>query len=186
MLNDYNEYNSVIIENALLTQKKYSWGISKEEAIQIGWEAFLIRKENSRNNFDDSKNIKALVGLRVKGAILDTIRKNTAVRETKEGIQKSRVIKVDSLNEMPPWKIESLNELIYDFDIPCDTNITFEKIISGLKNERQKDILRLRYFQGLTLQEIAKINQISPTRVAQILEEAFNKLRKILSKEDYV
>lgn len=113
---------------------------------------------NKKNYINNGKSL----------AILYTIAKNTCIdyyRKNKQQLQND---------------IE--NNYIYDNDI--ESNILLKKAIKEL-NEEDAEILILRFFNDLKINEISKIFNISRYSVNRKIKKALKEIKKKLNKEDF-
>lgn len=84
---NYRKYQKTIENSALSAQRLRYWAVSREDAVQIGWVAFLELCENKTE--DPDGNFDAAIALRVRGAVFDEARKTSIKRVMKKGVKKS-------------------------------------------------------------------------------------------------
>lgn len=140
---------------------------------------------------------------------IDILQKKLLREPTSEEIAKELGIKVDEMGEIENYinyiSVVSLEDMIFtdDDDIPLMGTIEdkkspspestleekeqleyLEKAINML-NEKDKTILSLYYYEGLTLKEIGGVLSITESRVCQIHSRAIVHLRKNMQELKY-
>jgi RNA polymerase sigma factor for flagellar operon FliA len=84
-------------------------------------------------------------------------------------------------DELPRTVIECMGAMQgFLFDVELELVREPLRVIEDGFTERQRQIFRLRYRDGLTPGEVARLIQVSPARVSQVLSEAVIKLRRLL------
>jgi len=172
---DYKKYATFVTGLSLAAYKKYSWGIEYEEAEQIGWIAFLRAKKDflEDNNLKGNSNFESFVGQRVYGAVVDEVRKRTSHRKYK-GDKSKRIPHVTQyIEDMSFQDIEKLGSCEISYQ-----DISFNEIVSPLKNNYHVEVLRLVYVYEISKKEIADRFGVNQSRISHILKETLSKLRK--------
>ncbi len=115
---------------------------------------------------------------------------NTDVDTVKKLLTLSEINNIISLEEIiNPELNQTLKDVLPDTSPSPEEEAIKESLKERLKealkklSEREKLILQLVYVEELKVEDIAKILNISISRVSQIKHQALRKLRKILSKE---
>ena len=85
------------------------------------------------------------------------------------------LIDMTTLRDLIPDSKNKINELINDITVNDIRETIFEK--SGL-SKKEKDVLKMRYYQNLTFMEIGKILNVSKQRAHEIHNQAIKKIRK--------
>ncbi|MFX0548885.1 FliA/WhiG family RNA polymerase sigma factor [Hathewaya histolytica] len=195
----------------------------------------MIGLMDAINRYDSTKGMKfsTYASIRIKGAIIDELRKNSPISKgamdklnsyndaieklqkkflkeptsdeiAKEmGLTRERVSEIESyINYISVTSLEnmiyagddelSLIGVIEDKKSPSPQEIVEEKeqmeVLSkaiDLLNDKDKTILSLYYYEGLTLKEIGKVLSVSESRVCQLHSRAIVNLRKALKKLKY-
>ncbi|CAM2803977.1 FliA/WhiG family RNA polymerase sigma factor [Hathewaya histolytica] len=195
----------------------------------------MIGLMDAINRYDSTKGMKfsTYASIRIKGAIIDELRKNSPISKgamdklnsyndaieklqkkflkeptsdeiAKEmGLTRERVSEIESyINYISVTSLEnmiyagddelSLIGIIEDKKSPSPQEIVEEKeqmeVLSkaiDLLNDKDKTILSLYYYEGLTLKEIGKVLSVSESRVCQLHSRAIVNLRKALKKLKY-
>ena len=78
---------------------------------------------------------------------------------------------------------ETTEERIIDMEVAEERQKFINKILSIL-TPRQKEIVYYRYFTGLTLEEISQQENMDYHSVANVIQRAIKKIKKIYSKSD--
>ena len=93
-------------------------------------------------------------------------------------VPRSNLVKEEyPLNLLLSLRITAANELTIPDEITLDINAGIEYSLSTLE-ERERDVIRLRFMERKTYDEIAKVFEISNGRARQIEMKAFRKLRE--------
>ncbi|MDR1718844.1 MAG: sigma-70 family RNA polymerase sigma factor [Dysgonamonadaceae bacterium] len=71
------------------------------------------------------------------------------------------------------------------FEEKTDREVLIREMLSHL-NQRQKEVLFLRFHEGMTFNEISRIMNINPQSVQNLFQRTINKLRKVFSKNEKV
>lgn len=140
---------------------------------------------------------------------LDTLQKKLLREPSDEEIARELKIPVDEISEIESYinyiSVVSLEDMIFseDDDMPLMGTIEDEKSPSPYRileekeeieyltkaldnlNEKDKTVLSLYYYDGLTLKEIGKVLDVSESRVCQLHSRAIVHLRKELVKLKY-
>ncbi|AEE13662.1 RNA polymerase, sigma 28 subunit, FliA/WhiG [Thermodesulfobium narugense DSM 14796] len=171
-----------------------------EELLNYGIFGLLTSIER----FEESRNLKfeTFATHRIRGAILDGLRQidplkrgtrskvkkiDRAINELKSSLGKDPSDKdvADYLNitkeELLNWyaEIDALSTFQSDFSDSEKSYIDLSMAIEKLE-EREKQVIDLYYYEDLSLDEIAKILNISVSRVSQIHGKALIKLKSQL------
>lgn len=141
--------------------------------------------------------------------VTEYLQKKLLREPTDNEIAKELKISIGEVNEIENYinyiSIVSLEDLIFseDDDMPLMSTIVDEKSPSpektledkeeleylakalGNLNEKDKTVLSLYYYEGLTLKEIGKVLEVSESRVCQLHSRAIIHLRKELKKLKY-
>lgn len=178
----YYEYNQLVEAMACKAQAKYWWGISRETAIQVGWEAFIRAKEDFKTAEDlgDKSNFNGFVGMRIYGAVIDEMRKNTIHRKMVDGKFISIPKKYVYFSNMEQEEIDN----ILHYTTPTEY-VHIDKLLAPLKDELYQFIIRCIYQYDLPLKHIADCLNLSESRISQIHIKALSKLRFLHSDLDY-
>lgn len=177
------------------------------------------------DKFDPDKQVKfeTYASLRIRGAIIDEIRKLDWVPRTLRRKQKDFLKNCSDLEVKlgrPPTQEELMQELKITedeyFKILQETHITSlvsmdenEKYISNISDEgtpnpseeferqelielltvaiddlpdREQTVIKLYYFEELTLKEISHVLSVSESRISQLHTKSINKLKSKLGK----
>lgn len=140
---------------------------------------------------------------------LETLHKSLLREPTYEEIAAELKMTVEEVSEIEGYinyiSVVSLEDLIFseDDDMPVMSTVEDEKSPSPEKlleekeeleylakaldnlNEKDKTVLSLYYYEGLTLKEIGKVLEVSESRVCQLHSRAIVHLRKELTKLKY-
>ena len=180
------------------------------------------------DKFDLDKGVKfeTYASLRIRGAIIDNIRKmdwvprtlrqknkefeqlygqlefelgrepteaeiakklNLSIKETRELISKSTVISLVSLDDYLEQNHESVFGASSQEDTP-EGYVNKQELQKMLTEaiekltEKEKLVVTLYYFEGLTLKEISEIMGVSESRVSQIHSKAISRMQSKLGK----
>lgn len=217
-----------IASRVILGKTKY---IEYDDLLGYG----MIGLMDAISKFDYSKGMKfsTYASIRVRGAMIDEIRKNSPItkgaidklnryNEAVESLQRKLFrepsseeiaselgVTLKDISDVEGYinyiSILSLDDIIFsdDEDIPIkgiieDKNSPspektleekeeiemLEKAIEML-NEKDKMILSLYYYEGLTLKEIGKILEVSESRICQLHSRAIRNLRGSMKKLNY-
>lgn len=83
--------------------------------------------------------------------------------------------------------LDEVNDDEIGSELPDDTELWLERLDRALQSNsltlKEKEVLRLRFHEKLTLKEVGNLWELTKERVRQIQIEAFNKLRRQLSKD---
>lgn len=111
---------------------------------------------------------------RIKGNIKDGLRSRTPGRRTPNGFEKANV---DPLSEWhdPPDQTNPYKEIL-----DAAQRKTLVEAINRLK-PREKMIITLYFFEGVTMQEIGDLYGFSESRSCQIVSDVVQHLRRLLS-----
>lgn len=213
----------------MLGKTKY---IEYEDLVSYG----IVGLLDAINRYDSSKGMKfsSYATLRIKGSMIDEIRKNRPIskgamdklakyNESVERLQ-NRFMREPSLKEIAIdlnvteaevsrvenyinyMAIISLESVIYSDDDDVTIMETLEdkdsvspedsleykeklEILSeGIEELKEKDklILKLYYYEKLTLKEIGQVLEVSESRVCQLHSRAIRNLRVIMQKNNYI
>lgn len=218
-----------IASRVIIGKTKY---VEYEELVSYG----MVGLMDAISKFDNTRGMKfsTYSSIRIKGAMIDEIRKNSPISKgamdklnrynaaveklqrdlgrqpsDKEiayelGITLKEMMEIE--NYINYISIVSLEDLIFseDDDIPLIGTIQDEKSPSPEKtleekekleylakaldmlNEKDKTVLSLYYYEGLTLKEIGKVLNVSESRVCQLHSRAIIHLRKAMQKLKYM
>ena len=136
--------------------------IEYEDLVSYG----MIGLMDAISKFDPDKGIKfsSYASIRIKGEMIDQIRK---ARPISKGAM-DKLAKYNEAIDEDKEKVEILAECI-------------EKL-----KEKDRTILNLYYYEGLTLKEIGKVLEVSESRVCQLHSRAIKNLRVMLQKINYI
>lgn len=213
----------------MLGKTKY---IEYEDLVSYG----IVGLLDAINRYDPAKGMKfsSYATLRIRGAMIDEIRKNRPIskgamdklakyNESVERLQ-NRFMREPSLKEIAIdlnvteaevsqvenyinyMSITSLESVIYSDDDDVTLMETLEdkdsvspedsleykeklEILSeGIEKLKEKDklILKLYYYEKLTLKEIGQVLEVSESRVCQLHSRAIRNLRVIMQKNNYI
>ncbi|NMM61437.1 FliA/WhiG family RNA polymerase sigma factor [Clostridium sp. P21] len=218
-----------IASRVIIGKTKY---IEYEDLVSYG----MLGLMDAISKFDDTRGMKfsTYSSIRIKGAMIDEIRKNSPISKgamdklnrynfAVERLQKTlgrepsdkeianelnmtlkEMIEIE--NYINYISIVSLEDLIFseDDDIPLIGTIQDNKSPSPEKtleekeeleylakaldmlNEKDKTVLSLYYYEGLTLKEIGKVLSVSESRVCQLHSRAIVHLRGAMQKLKYI
>jgi RNA polymerase sigma factor (sigma-70 family) len=176
----YVKYGELIKGAAYNAQYKYTWAIDKDEAEQVGWIAFL-RIKDSYDPKAKNSNFEAFVSIRVRGSVIDEVRKRTTRRKMIEG--KTTQIPLGDVHFEDMDTVEK-ERILYVKD-PEITSEHFEDLINFLSNENHKKIIRWIYQYEMPISEIGLNLGICESRVSQIHKEILGNIRRYHSKEAF-
>lgn len=91
-----------------------------------------------------------------------------------KGDSKIKVINIDSYSD----------SLAYKKDLPEQDHKKALQSVLDLMPERQREVLHLKYFQGLTNPEIAEVLGVNMQSVSNVLQRAYESFRKKTSKKN--
>lgn len=125
---------------------------------------------------EDETHARAYKALRVRGAMIDQLRKESwTPRSAFKDEDKHLIFSIDARDgdgdDGPRWEDGSDAESEDNSDerlIIRNQKRAIEKVLSGL-NEREKQIIELIVEEGIPLNEIANIQEMSASRVSQIV-----------------
>ncbi|HKK09975.1 MAG TPA: RNA polymerase sigma factor [Bacteroidales bacterium] len=80
--------------------------------------------------------------------------------------------------------MQSMNEVVVTEKYPDDKNEVLRKVLNML-NEKQRVVIDLKYFSGLSYKEIAETLQLPEKRVKSRLYDARVRIKELLEKADY-
>ena len=135
---------------------------NRTEAEDIAGEVFLKALESLKSYEDRGIPMQAWLFKIAHNLVVDHLRKTT----------KRKTVPIDTVQietDEDPMTI-------------ADTNIEFEKVTGamGQLNREQREVLRLRFFGGLTSKEVGGILNKSDGAVREMQRSAIEKLRKLL------
>lgn len=218
-----------IASRVIIGKTKY---VDYEELVSYG----MVGLMDAISKFDDTRGMKfsTYSSIRIKGAMIDEIRKNSPISKGamdklnrynnaveklqrdlgREPLDKEIVKELGiTLKEMMEIEnyinyisIVSLEDMIFSDDddislmgtIQDDKSPSPEKILEekeeleylekalDMLNEKDKTVLSLYYYEGLTLKEIGNVLEVSESRVCQLHSRAIVHLRKAMQKLKYI
>lgn len=196
----------------------------------------VIGLMDAMTKFDESKGIKfsTYASIRIKGAIIDEIRKNRPISKgamdklnkfnmaveklqkelgrepTNEEVAEELDMTLLEVGEIENYinyiSIVSLEDVIFTDDdemnimgtiedknspSPEESFVNVEKVevlgkaIEAL-NEKDRTVLNLYYYEGLTLKQIGTVLTVSESRVCQLHSRAIRNLRESMKKLNYM
>lgn len=213
----------------MLGKTKY---IEYEDLVSYG----IVGLLDAINRYDSTKGMKfsSYATLRIKGAMIDEIRKNRPIskgamdklakyNESVERLQNKlmrepslKEIALDlNISEVEVSQIEnninymsiiSLESVIYsdDDDVTIIDTLEDKEVLSPeasledkeklevlaeaieMLKEKDKLILKLYYYERLTLKEIGQVLEVSESRICQLHSRAIRNLRAIMQKIKYI
>ena len=87
------------------------------------------------------------------------------------------------INDLPPYKRE-VNTVFQRYALFPHLNV-YENIAFGLRTqklpERERQVLALRYYHGMTQQNCAKVMHVSQVQISRLERRAVEQLRELLS-----
>ena len=166
MENLYDEYSEYVARVSCGVARKYFWLMSRDEAIQIGWEAFL----SVVNRYDGtSAALTTFASHRIRGAILDEIRKLTGKKVKGKWANNGKVM----LDEMESDAIATL--LVHQDKHP---DVGVNKLMAPISNERHRFVVVMHYSCEMSFSRIADMLGVTESRAYQIHCEALTKLQQ--------
>ncbi len=169
------------------TIKKSQKNIKEFEKIYIDYNQKIFRYFLTRVNTNETaedltsvtfekalKNIKSFQwqGISI-SAWLYQIARNTLIDYYRQQAKKKSVTLTDESVIADTTSIEN------DF-ITTDSSLALQKILNSLP-ERERKIVRLKFYEGMTNKQIAKELNISETNVSTILHRTMKKLYSLIS-----
>ncbi|PPK49519.1 RNA polymerase sigma-28 (SigD/FliA/WhiG) subunit [Clostridium algidicarnis DSM 15099] len=228
MVKEYTPLVKYLASRVIIGKSKY---IDYEDLLSCG----MIGLMDAFNKFDESKGMKfsSYASIRIKGSMIDEIRKNAPISKTamdklnrynravdmlqnklmrepdvneisKElGISIHDIVEIEnSINYISMVSLENL--VFYEEDemnlmgsiedklSPSPSDMLEEKekleyLVKGLDLLKEKDklVLSLYYYEGLTLKEIGKVLEVSESRVCQLHTRAIVNLKTAMKKLKY-
>lgn len=212
-----------IASRVIIGKSKY---VEYEDLVSYG----TIGLMDAINKFDESKGMQfsTYSSIRIKGAMIDEIRKNSPISKgaidklnkyniaveqlqtklfrdpTNEEVAMALNINTTEVSDIENYinyiSVVSLDDILFSDDDEIKLKETIEdkkspspeksleekeqleylaKAIESL-NEKDKLVLSLYYYEGLTLKEIGKVMDVSESRVCQLHSRAIVHLRKAL------
>ena len=173
----YNRYGNFVNIIVKKTKREFFWELDDGEAEQIAWTAVLesYPKFTGFNDRGEPVKFESYIQMRIRGSIIDEIRKRTCYRSNIDG---KRVF----VNKTMP-RLEDMSTVEYEeltsFHIAPEELIkpSFEDMIASIKDERERSILYLLYIHELTVREISIIHGITTSRISQIHTKILKQLK---------
>lgn len=228
LVKDYIPLVKYIASRVIIGKTKY---VEFEDLVGYG----MVGLMDAIKKFDESKGMKfsTYASIRVKGAMIDELRKNSPIskgamdklnryneavdRLQKKNFKEPSILEVakelgmsvqdvggieNYINYISVVSLEnlifsedddmSLKGIIVDDKSPSPEQTLEDKeqieyLAKGLEELKEKDktVLSLYYYEGLTLKEIGKVLNVSESRVCQLHSRAIVNLRKALKKLKY-
>ena len=126
----------------------------------------------NRKNLGETNNIRRYLTSALKNAILMAFRKQNSYNRFKNSIDE------DDLTD---------NDTVIDKIISLEEEMAQKAIVDNIWSiitARQKEIVYHRYVEGLSLTEIAELQNMDYQSVANIIHRAIKKIKKFYSKSD--
>ena len=141
--------------------------IEFEDFLAMGFIGLL----DAAKRFDSKRKVsfKAFASHRVRGEILDG---------TKKFLQIGRGITTVNVDQLTLEKISIQNEKIRSEIYKKEIINIIENIINRHLNNKEKNVINLKYRSGLTTTAIAKIMDLSRGRISQLESKAIDKIKK--------
>lgn len=166
--------------------------IDYDDLVSLGMYGLLQALER----FDPAKGVKfeTFAFYRIKGAITDGLRKmnpiknkNTALFSNFEEISSDEYISEGEEHYgVMLWDLININkDLINDPQYELELSET-KKVLAeaiGRLPEKEKIVVSLYYYEGLTLKEISRVLDLTPARISQLHSKAIRRLRGYLSRK---
>lgn len=169
--------SSIIARNALSAQKEYKWAIAPDEAIQVGWLAYLVRAKSGFAGMTERKKL-FVIAMRVRGAVVDHVRTTSEFK--KAGGPRKMVFLAEETDEY----LDSIGALSIAPVADEYEKYTAEDII-GLADEGDRDLLMRMYIYTEGVKGIARFYGVTVCVAEFRLVAARKRLRKKLDKNNY-
>lgn len=171
----YTKYNKHVEKYCRITQNKYHWVITIDEAIQVGWVGLIKMMQNYQPLENSTEaDFLFLSSIRVSGAVKDEVRRLSGVKKSGDkvsyNIRKFETY-IEELSET-----QALPRSLYSID-PEMPSRSVNDMLGVLKDQQQIMVLRLYYTYDKTYSEIADISSVNVGRISQIHKAAIAKLR---------
>ncbi|WP_083947464.1 sigma-70 family RNA polymerase sigma factor [Thermovenabulum gondwanense] len=166
--------------------------IDYDDLVSLGMYGLLQALER----FDPAKGVKfeTFAFYRIKGAITDGLRKMNPIRNKNtsffsnfeeissdeyisEGEEHYGVMLWDLIN----INKDLINDPQYELELSETKKVLAEAI--GRLPEKEKIVVSLYYYDGLTLKEISRVLDLTPARISQLHSKAIRRLRGYLSRK---
>ncbi|MGB9840674.1 sigma-70 family RNA polymerase sigma factor [Thermovenabulum sp.] len=166
--------------------------IDYDDLVSLGMYGLLQALER----FDPAKGVKfeTFAFYRIKGAITDGLRKmnpiknkNTALFSNFEEISPDEDISEGEEHYgVMLWDLININkDLINDPQYELELSETKKVLAEAIDRlpEKEKIVVSLYYYEGLTLKEISRVLDLTPARISQLHSKAIRRLRGYLSRK---
>jgi RNA polymerase sigma factor for flagellar operon FliA len=135
------------------------------------------------DRFDPSRGVpfEAYAAQRIRGAVIDEVRRIGDRRRTEDAASAVRTVSLDDLTEEDWHGVPAA--IADDLDVPFeneDLRTRIEGALAGLP-PRQREVLARYYAESLTLRETGQRMGISEARACQLHGKAIQNLRQALS-----
>ena len=131
------------------------------------------------DKFNLEKNVKfeTYASLRIRGAILDQIRKMDWIPRT----VRQRQRKIDESGPEPVMDAAHNSHYAQPEEIVTQEELK-TMLVKSLDNltEKERRVIELYYYEDLTLKEISNILEVSESRVSQLHTKGLIKMRKVM------
>ena len=136
----------------------------KKEAEDIAGEVFLKALESLWTYQERGVRMQAWLFKIARNLVVDRIRK----------LERQKVVPIDTVEVMDETDLETNTEM----------NIELEKVAVAMQGltDKQREVLRLRFFGELTSQEVGSLLHKSDNAVRQMQWAALEKLKQLLSE----
>ncbi|OQD42922.1 hypothetical protein BUL40_07450 [Croceivirga radicis] len=131
---------------------------------------FFVYLHTNAANFSQVENVKAYLMISFRRLILKEIAKQRKVMQQTTSIETGAVF-----NFLEEELNKNQNNSFAD-------NVTLLKHLNQLP-ERQKEVIYLKFYNNLSVKQIADVMEISAQSVSNTLQKAFSKLRKSIESD---
>lgn len=200
LVNDYLPFVKAIVNEI---KKRFGKNLDSEELEAYGRLGLIEAAQRFDPKF--SCNFKTYAYYRVKGAILDALRYDKSLRDDRtllymDGVNsymEAGVIREHADDDYNSFRelrngigslatIHLLTEYCSDSEKKYLSNENNTEIVMSLTklNEKERDIIRMFYFEDASFSDIAKKLGMSISAVSRIHKKAIERLRSILTRDE--